>query len=90
MPKIIIEEVDIKLTRKELKDLKDRLAVEMTKFVSNILAQEGLEIDTSYDPEYIKDFFEIFHDNEGFLENLTKKTELIEDSISIRVSKITK
>ncbi len=90
MPKIIIEEVDIKLTRKELKELKDHLTAEMTKFISNILAQEGLEIDTSYDPEYIKDLFEIFQDNEGFLENLTKKTELIEDSISVQVSKIKK
>lgn len=90
MARIKIGEVTIFLTRKEAKELKDRISTELTTFVNKILVEDGLQVDEEYAPRYIDELLEIIKDDDGFLKELTKKTEKQEDSILVDVIKIRK
>lgn len=88
MATIKIGEVVILLTRKEAKELKDKISTELTAFVNKILIADGLQVNEEFTPRYIDELLEIIKDDDGFLKELTKKTGKEEESILVDVVKI--
>ena len=90
MARIHIDEVAILITRKEAKQLKDKISAELTTFVNEILTNEGLQVNEKFIPKHIDELLEIIKDDEGLLKELTRKTQTEEVAILVDVVKIKK